>query len=78
MIRLRPQAASGGNCPELNGDFVIQIRLDEQEREDAWELCREIERLGGVETGCGFAFSTSSHREMALEILRERCGSKYF
>lgn len=63
---------------EADSKFLIQLTLDDQDCEDAWEFCGAIERLGAVETTRGFAFPTDSHREMALEMLGEWYGMQYF
>jgi hypothetical protein len=57
--------------------YLIRLNLPEADWDDAWELCRGIERCGGHRTDEGFAFCSADERSLALEILQERFGRDY-
>jgi hypothetical protein len=60
-------------------EFCIQLKVSPAEREDAWDICGTMQRLGGVEVrDCCFAFATEQRRQMALESLRRQFGPRYF
>ncbi len=42
------------------------------------EMCLAIEHLGGIKCEDGFAFDTLRERGMAVELLGDRFGTRYF
>jgi CheY-like chemotaxis protein len=58
--------------------YLLRLTLPQADWDDAWEVCRGIERCGGHRSNFGFAFCSASERAEALEILREQFGAEYF
>lgn len=58
--------------------YLLRLTLPKADWDDAWEVCRGIERCGGHRSNFGFAFCSASERAEALEILREQFGAEYF
>ncbi len=58
--------------------FLIRLTSRECDHSDAWEFCREAEYLGGIKTAGGFAFPSATRRAVALDMLGEKYGSRYF
>jgi hypothetical protein len=72
-----PTLEVGRRTHRLKPRFLIRLNLPETDWDDAWELCRGIERCGGHRTDEGFAFCGEIERTLALEILQERFGRDY-
>ncbi len=58
--------------------YLLRLTLPKADWDDAWEVCRGIERCGGHYSSFGFVFCSASERAEALEILREQFGAEYF
>jgi hypothetical protein len=57
----------------------IRLKISPAAREDAWELCHAVAAYGGVEVhDCCFAFPTLQRRRIAMELLRQQFGPRYF
>jgi len=63
---------------EMNKTFFIRLRRAKGDQADAWELRRAIEYLGGVETRWGFEFPSAARRAVALEVVGDKYGARYF
>lgn len=58
--------------------YLIHFATPPGERDELWEVCRQIEHLGGIEVENGYEFSSERRRDEAVEILIETWGAQYF
>ena len=58
-------------------EFLIETTICEGDPVDREEVRQAMEHLGGVETKGGFGFATEHDRDIALELLYDRFGSRY-
>jgi hypothetical protein len=63
---------------ETQCQFIIRLIPNEVARLDREALCRTVERLGGLKVTEGYAFPSAKHRAIALELLGDKYGSRYF
>lgn len=58
--------------------FLIRPVRSECAKISYRELCHVVECFGGEEAEGGFAFPTATDRAMAVDLLNERFGARYF